>query len=498
MPLIPPSPRGTLRSLISAAMACLAFGEATAQQPVPRPTPPPEGDCPTLTATPSDDSDIQDSATVTLKEGMTLDHQQALMLRRLIPKEVWANREEFFFEGMMMEIGACHRRYAVPEFFRKATEEQSHKTRIDKHGNLDEYVAGLPFPPESIDPADEQAAVKWAWNMAKRFRGAGHRGSMRIVDFPSGLGGIQTFTGDFFLLQTAARSDLPEEKYEIDDADGMIFAAGGVFKEPFNARHLAWRQFRPHKVEERYEESDDIFIYIPTMRKMRRASAPWVDGVYLPRYSISGDSGGGGIAFGDALGGGGGSINPTAGQSIATSEHTRRGLLGLTLRPNAYLWRYRGEQIVLAPINVTRSGYPSSPDRNFGPSGLSVANDRWDVRYAVVIEGALRVPNEEVRTMTVFVDFQTQQPLYWISRTGRRRIIDVGILASRYTGDIADYPRWPTGARTEVFEPVGAFFVNVLAGTGGWRRESYDIRSVPFTPNERRDMTTSATLDRGH
>ena len=35
---------------------------------------------------------------------------------------------------------------------------------------------------------------------------------------------------------------------------------------------------------------------------------------------------------------------------------------------------------MLAPLNATRPGWPDEPDRNYGPSGLSVATDRWDVR----------------------------------------------------------------------------------------------------------------------
>ena len=79
------------------------------------------------------------------------------------------------------------------------------------------------------------------------------------------------------------------------------------------------------------------------------------------------------------------------------TENLRRGFTGLALRPNAYVWRVQGEREVLAPINVTRGGYPEDRERNFGPSGLSVGNDRWDVRYAVVIQGALEGARPGVR-----------------------------------------------------------------------------------------------------
>jgi hypothetical protein len=39
---------------------------------------------------------------------------------------------------------------------------------------------------------------------------------------------------------------------------------------------------------------------------------------------------------------------------------------------------------VIAPINVTRGGYPQEKDLA-SASGLSIGNMRWDVRQAVVV-----------------------------------------------------------------------------------------------------------------
>ena len=74
----------------------------------------------------------------------------------------------------------------------------------------------------------------------------------------------------------------------------------------------------------------------------------------------------------------------------------------------------------------------------------------------------------------------------------------VGILAHRFSGDVVDYPEWPGGKQSTVFEPVAASFYNALEGRGGWRRESFDLRSVPFSNNKRRVMTSSSALMRNH
>jgi hypothetical protein len=152
---------------------------------------------------------------------------------------------------------------------------------------------------------------------------------------------------------------------------------------------------------------------------------------------------------------------------------------------------------VLAPLNGYRQGWPEDPDRNFGESGLSVASDRWEVRQAVVIEGAARDPQGEVAYLTLYVDHQTQQPLYYVTRRRNGLILDVGIFVHRFSGDVPDYPEWPGGGPAQVFDPVAATFFSVAEGGTGWRRESYDVRSVPVGDGEVRRMTSVTDLSKG-
>jgi hypothetical protein len=483
-----PRPDDLLRCLaLILALACVSDPAGAA--------PPAQGDCPSVVGAPilEDGQGLVDAPPVLLKEGMLVEADQLLMLRRLLPPVIWQHREVFFFEGMRMEIGGCHTRYPVFSPYKAATDRFRGQPKVDDEGNLEDYTAGLPFPPDDIDPKDKQAAVRWAWNLEQRYRGAGFRGEFRITEIPSGIGGILTFEGDLFFLQTGHRTDYAENAFHIGEQEDLIWAAGGVFHRPFDARHLAWRQFRTNESQEDYDEPDDIFVYVPTMRKQRRAATSWVDGLYAPTYTGGNEGAGGGLSYGNS----GSTVSPTAGLSIASSEDRGLGLTGISLRPNAYVWRYLGEQTVLAPLNATRPSYPTDPKRNYGFSGLSFASDRWDVRYAVIIEGALRVSGSDIRTVEVWIDYQTRQPLFWFTRTGRRRLLEIGILVPRFTGDLAHYPEWPGGYPANVFEPVGATFYDALSGGGGWRRENWDLDSTPFTPGERRTMTSSDSLGKG-
>jgi hypothetical protein len=161
------------------------------------------------------------------------------------------------------------------------------------------------------------------------------------------------------------------------------------------------------------------------------------------------------------------------------------------------VWRLLGEREVLAPINVGWPGYPIDRNRNYGPHGLSVASDRWDVRWAVVIEGLARVRNLDVERVIVYVDWQTRQPLYVFTRGSLGRLLEVGIPVHRFSDDTLNYPGWSDGEKASVFDPVAEAFYRVVDDSG-WLRESFDVRSIPVDEEVRRRFTSTDFLLRGH
>ena len=483
MPSASSGPRWLATLLAGAALAAPAAG-----------APPAEGTCPALNARPGGGV-AEDAAPTRIPEGVRVGHDALIALRSLLPDEVWQLRHAFFFDGMQLEIGSCHRRYPTADFYAAATEKYSGKSTLDKDGNLHGYVAGLPFPPDSIDPKAPDAAVRWAWNFEKRYRGAGPVGHFRLIDLPSRMGGIMTYEGSFFLLQSRERADLAATDYSIPGVDESIWIGGGRFDLPMDARHLAWHQIRSPEAETEYTNGDQTFVYVPSMRKVRRSATAWVDGFFTPRYRVSGEGRGGGLPIGGGNYGPTDAVYPAASESAQPSEYLRRGFATLALRPNAYVWRLLGEREVIAPINGYNPGYPKNPSRNYGPGGLSVANDRWDIRQAVVIEGLARF-RDQFKTQTIYLDYQTQQPLYWIRRAERGRILDVGIAVHRFSGDNPGYPEFLPGVKANVFDPVGEVFY-VMADDSGWNRESWDVKSVPTEEAVQRRFSATDFLERG-
>ncbi len=473
------------------AVAILGVLAASASAGVPD-----EGDCPRLDGR-RGEGELEDAMATRVREGAALEYADLARVRALMPAEVWSHRNAFFSPGMRMEIGPCQRRYTVASHFAAATERFAARVRLDEDGNLLDYVAGTPFPPEQIADGDPAGGAKWAWNLEYRNRGAGPRGRFRITDMPSRVGGTQTYTGEFFQLRTSHRADLVESGYAQPGAEEQLWIGGGRFDTPSETRHLAWRQLRPRGADRRFSTSDDTFVYAPEMRKVRRSATAWIDGMFTPSYRAAPGWGGGAVATGSDGAGRRGAVSLASALSHAATAHLPVGFNDLSIRPNAYRWRLLDKREVLAPINGVQPGYPENPLRNFGTSGLSLGSERWEARYAVLIEGKARRREQGFDTLLAYVDHQTQLPLYLITRREGGRIVDLGIPVHRFSGDVAGYPNRARDEPALLFDPVAAVYYRAASGGSGWRRESYDVRSTAPSRAAVREMITTDTLVRG-
>jgi hypothetical protein len=435
------------------------------------------------------------------------------------PPERWALPPA---EGMRLEVGPCFADYSPPAFFQQASARSGAQLTAD--GGLDGYAAGLPFKPASIDPAGPDAAAKWAWNAAWRYRGAGFRGKFRVTDLKDAGSASEAFEGEIFQIQLAHRADLGEGFREPFADEDELWVAGGQFTEPFNLRDLAWRQYRPAESVRDPDRDDDLHAYLPQLRRVRRLPAADVEGLFLPSFSAGASPGqtlavpGGGAGAGASGGGGGegGGAAVSAGGGTAGSgaqtggplpaeighatEGSRNGFEHLELRPNLWSWKLVGLQDVLAPINVAGPLYPEAKDRSFGPSGVSLA-DRWDLRRALVLEATPREGGGQPvssRRVLYYFDLQTLVPLYAVTYGPNGEVAGVEIHAGRWSEDRPDYPRWPGDAArpVRVIDSVAAVYA-ASHGRGSWRRESWEMVSTPPSDEQLRRMHSLASLERG-
>jgi hypothetical protein len=420
-----------------------------------------------------------DAPPAPFERGETFGLDRLDALRDYLPDFLWAERERFFFEGMRLEIGSCFADYGPPDFYLRATAEHAGEARLGPEGELFDYAAGQPFPPDRIAPDEPEAGLRWAWNVELRYQGAGFRGAFRTSDMVGRDGRAEPFVGEIFKHQTAFRADRPG--YQAPGAKGKHWVAGGVFSEPFDARHHSWRQYRDVAHLEEPRRSDDLHAYLPDHRRTRRVPAADLEGLYMPSFSV-------GVAKPQVLAGVGSGADGGAGGAGAAASAMgaittkRSGFEGLELRPLLYEFQVKGVQDVLTPINARRPAFPTDVDRDFGPYGLSFASDRWDLRRALVLEGRARGERggDRVARLLLYVDLQTLVPLYYASWDARGEAIDVGMYAGRWSEERPDYPRWPDDPKRQirVIDSTGAAFANIDEG-GGWRRESFEMVSTP-------------------
>jgi len=160
--------------------------------------------------------------------------------------------------------------FKPPKEYAEATEKYSGRVRLGGNGELLNYVAGLPFP--HFDPHDSQAGFKLAWNFYWRWLGD---------DVREGGG---TKTGK--IIRDVIERDGSERRADV--IHHFIRTRGRVTLEPkpnlSGYEHIDWMQIRADEyprdtsgtttLEIRYVDrnrEDDLYVYVPSIRRVRRA-----------------------------------------------------------------------------------------------------------------------------------------------------------------------------------------------------------------------------------
>jgi hypothetical protein len=382
-----------------------------------------------------------DAVTLPFRVGEVIDEKKTESLKPFLPDELWANRDKFFYDGMQLEIGPCYRDYAPPAFFSAATQRFKGQARLGADGALENHQAGLPFAPETIDPADPQAALRWAWNWVSRYRAGGSFGEIQISLFARDL--HQRFTGDYFFVPLAGRAEREADAFRFPAPTSAAWAAGGESKNADTSEECKFRQYSTGK------RTPDLFVWIAQARKVRRVTAP--DSEFSVHACLADASIGSGLFLhGEA--------------------------------PALHDWKVVGVRDVLAPINARVPAYPVDKSRGFGPAGVSFASDRWELRRAIVLEGRFKEGSfgDGVRRYVWYIDLQTLVPLYYAAYRNGDATGGLGYFVGRWSEDRADYPRWPddAGRPVRVLDPVGSALID-WNQQESVRVEAWDMVSLP-------------------
>jgi hypothetical protein len=392
--------------------------------------------------------------TPTFKEGDVIGFEQLEKIRPFLPQEFWDNRDFFFYEGMRLEIGPTNYDYSPAAEYQAATEKFRGQPRIGPDNSLENYTAGRPFPMEDIDCAnDPQAGVKIMWSHDYKWGGDGAAASFYYSYWDRGEQLPLYYKGT---AKTIILSHRVEPQY-LEKSDGDIFrgekrknAFGVEVDAPFDARGIMLISYRYKSTDQPRTEAknDDTWVYVPTLRRVRRiSSAQRTDAVSGTDFTF------------DDLG----------------------SFAGIVPQ---YEWECVGERLILAPTNTKVKGYPYEKDHNFGPYGLSYADDRWELRDAVVIRMKPKNPDHPYHHKDIYLDKQTLNALYSFAYDQKEELWKIIWHNKRWSEDDLTGADWYTGwegiADPRDHRMISDTIANVQTGTGN-RIEFWDSHGMPLT-----------------
>jgi hypothetical protein len=388
-------------------------------------------------------------------EGDVLGVDDVDRLEPFLPPEFWNNRDFFFYEGMQLEIGPEQFDYSEAEVYRAATERFRGQARIGPDNSLENYVAGQPFPMDEIDcRSDPQAGVKIMWDFVYQWRGAGartdffysywDRGEQLPLYYQGTAGGV-------------ALSHRPEPQY-LDTQGGDIFrgekrksASGPVVDAPFDARGIMLLTYRYKSSDgpRADAKNDDTWVYVPTLRRVRRIStAQRTD-------------------------------------AVAGTDFTMDDLFSFNGIVPQYEWECLGERRLIGPMNTKVKAYPYEKEHNFGPYGLSFADDRWELRDTVLIRMTPKNADHPYHHKDIYIDEQTLTAMYSFAYDRKDELWKIIWHNKRWSEDFrltGDwYQGWENVDRPRDLLVVSDIIVNVQTGTGNriefWNREGTPMKS---------------------
>jgi hypothetical protein len=400
-----------------------------------------------------------------LAAGSVVSHAGVGQLEPWLPTQFWAWRDTFLPPGMVMEIGPAFRDYSPPPVYQEATERNRGRASLGADDTLVDYASGLPFP-ELACSDDPKAGAKAIWNFMWRWQGFGMAGDVRYTYWESGAKRALEYRGKTFGFFLKHR---PEPQFE----DGDVFrreqraaVVGLVGEAPDQAKGIRTLTYR-------YEASlgprdtaqpEDTWVFVPDLRRTRKIS------------------------------------ETQRSTAFAGTDFSFDDLFSFSGLPAQYDWACIGERVLIAPVNTKVRGYPYVEDGDFGPSGLSYANDRWEARHAVGVRMSPRDPTHPYSRKDVWLDRETFSPLYSFAYDRKGELWKVIQHVHRWSEDDLGpeparewYPAWENVPEPRDLKIVSEALLNVQTGTGNridfWNaqgsqpdlrklRQQLDVRSL--------------------
>jgi hypothetical protein len=392
------------------------------------------------------------------KTGDVIGFDQIDKLEGYIPAPFWENREFFFFEGMQLGIGEFNKDYGQTEAWSGLTQQYAGEARIGRDGSIENYSFGQPFPEIAAD--DPEAGAKYSWNLDYRHDALEGRASWHFTYWDNGDALPLWYKGTGWGMRLANRTDRADKPGgSFWDEEKRKGAGGITVKEPHDARGIIGLGYRYLSADAPRDEarSTDIWVYVPSLRRVRRISS-------------------------------GSRTDRIAGTDMTAED--QGGFSGIMTH---FTWEHVGEADVLAPIDSRLKGYPYTEDENFGPLGVSLANDEWQLRRVMILEQRPKDDNHPYQKKVLWVDKQTYRVLYAAAYDRKGELWKLISVAHRWTE--SPHQETKVGEELRTFLPVVNTLINPITGTGV-RVEYFDVRPTRLSRGKIRRQIDIGRLSR--
>ena len=268
-------------------------------------------------------------------------------------------------QGMRMKIVPTQR-VEWPPPYKASTEKYSPQVRLNDRGELQNYVAGLPFP--LLDPNDPQVATKVMWNFTFRPQFTDDA-EIRYVEIASSRGDarwpgpIAHFTiGRFAIYNNVGRTEVPPIPTD-PEAKGPGIAsrfAAFPFLEPhdiFGIGLIRYRYIDPNK-----DDNAWFFIAGGGAGSFRAVRASDFSDSVIPAVLNPNEIG----TFAD-------NIDPNS-------------FFGFAAKIESYNYRLLGIKPMLASVHAENS--PAKPCQF--DNGRSVCPEAWEMRQLYIVEATVK------------------------------------------------------------------------------------------------------------
>ncbi|MCS6924444.1 MAG: DUF1329 domain-containing protein [Candidatus Binatia bacterium] len=289
----------------------------------------------------------------------------------VISRETWEAAKDYLPLEILDRVKAGEFQFSiqettdlpVSEAYVEATRKYAEQVRIGPDGELEGYVAGLPFP--RLDPTDPSAGLKAAWNMRHRDFGDIVQvwNTFRLVP-ESGLPDreIENYYVVAYGMHRPISDGMNPNKWE---RDGILYKEFFHITNPFDLKNTMSLKHR----YVRDQANDDNWVYTPASRKIRKVIVKHEDASY--------DSG-----------------------------FLNEDFFGFWGYIRSYEWKLLGKKRLLAPIGI------KAVSATFGGRGSWYPVDPWELREMIVLEGTPKASGHPYSRRVLYIDQQTFVPVY--------------------------------------------------------------------------------------